>query len=74
LIVTVAAISTSTPKTMKKNPPAFAANTGMIGTPTTFSLVRPGPANWVCLLTISRIMCAPIRATITAGSSRMCRL
>jgi hypothetical protein len=43
-----------TPKTMKKNPPAFAANTGITGAPTTLSLVRPGPANWVCLLTTSK--------------------
>src|SRR5476651_1972605 len=39
LMVKNVAISTITPNTMKKNPPAFAANTGMIGTPTTLSLV-----------------------------------
>jgi hypothetical protein len=72
LIVKNDEISTSTPKTMKKKPPAFAANTGMIGTPTTFCSVRPGPANWVCLLTTSSTMCTPIAATRIAGSSRMC--
>jgi hypothetical protein len=74
LIVTVAATSTMTPKMMKKKPPAFAANTGMIGTPTTLSFVRPGPENWVCLFTTSSTMCTPIRATMIAGSSRMWRL
>src|SRR5690554_7431063 len=34
------AIATITPKTRKKNPPAFAAKIGMMGTPTTLSLVR----------------------------------
>ncbi len=63
-----------TPKMMKKNPPAFAANTGMIGTPTTLFSVRPGPANWVCLFTTSSTRCTPIAATTSAGSSRMCRV
>src|SRR4051812_2228141 len=39
LMVTNEAVSMITPKMMKKKPPAFAANTGMIGTPTTLSFV-----------------------------------
>ena len=69
--MTVAAISTITPKTMKKNPPALAANTGRIGTPTTLPSVRPGPANWVCLLTTISTRCTPSAATSSAGPSRM---
>ena len=63
-----------TPKTMKKNPPALAAYTGMTGKPTTLSLVRPGPGYWVCFWIATRRMCAVNRPMITAGSSRMCAL
>ncbi|OUD85257.1 hypothetical protein BC477_12650 [Clavibacter michiganensis subsp. michiganensis] len=65
-------MTTITPKTTKKNPPAFAANVGSTGTPTTFSFVRPGPANWVCLCTTTKSRWRARNATRIAGSSRMC--
>ena len=42
------AISAITPKTIMKKPPALIAYRGNIRTPTTLSLVRPGPGHWVC--------------------------
>ncbi len=70
LMVKNVAMSTITPNTMKKNPPALAANTGMIGTPTTLSLVLPGPANCVCLLITSSTRCTPSAATRIGGQQQ----
>ena len=63
-----------TPKTMKKTPPAFAAYTGITGKPTTLSLVRPGPGNWVCFCRATRTIWAVNNPISTAGSSKMCAL
>lgn len=62
------------PERMKKKPPIFDMYTGIIGNPTTLPFVRPGPANWVCLLTIISMRCSTRSATRIAGSSRMCRV
>src|ERR1700712_1068367 len=72
LMVNSAAMSATTPNTMKKKPPAFAAYTGRTGYPTTLPCVRPGAAYCVCLWMTTNIRCSAMNATTNAGNSRMC--
>lgn len=67
-----APIAASTAKTVKKRPTVRVRNCGKNGMPTTLRLVRPRPAQCVCLSVKTSCRCAPTSATISPGTSRMC--